>query len=260
MAPSSKPILVLVPGASQSPSHYEYLLHLLQSNGYGTLSALLPSTGYNTSRITAQDDANYIRSRMLLPVLDVEEHDVILITHSYSGMPGSAAAKGLGKSERASQKKKTSVLGQIFLAAMIPKGGDGKDVTAMFGGQMPPHIVVDEPGNMIRCPDPKPPLYQDIPEEMANVAVASCMNPCLSSWTTPCPPASWNETAYHGRCAFIRTIQDRCIPYHIQNMMINASEQEWILQDIDSGHSPQLSQPEKLADIILELVKHFETM
>ena len=146
MAPLSHPILVLVPGASQSPSHYAYLLHLLQSKGYGTLSALLPSTGSNAPPVTAQDDTDYVRSRMLLPVLDVEEHNVILITHSYSGMPGSAAAKGLGKADRVAQKKKTSILGQIFLSALIPKGGDGKDVTAMFGGQMPPHIVVDVSG------------------------------------------------------------------------------------------------------------------
>ena len=113
---------------------------------------------------------------------------------------------------------------------------------------------------MLRCPDPVPPLYQDVPEELANVAVASCMNPSLSSWITPCPPASWDEKGYQGRCAFIRTTQDQCIPYDVQNMMIKATEQDWILRDLDSGHSPQLSQPEKLADVILELVKQFETM
>ncbi|KAI1205284.1 uncharacterized protein F4807DRAFT_286820 [Annulohypoxylon truncatum] len=43
--PTSRTLFVVVPGASQSPSHYGYLLHLLQSKGYPTLSALLPSTG-----------------------------------------------------------------------------------------------------------------------------------------------------------------------------------------------------------------------
>ena len=43
-------------------------------------------------------------------------------------------------------------------------------------------------------------------------------------------------------------------------MMIEASGQEWILRDVDSGHSPQLSQPEKLADFIVELAKQFEEM
>lgn len=47
--PISRTLFVVVPGASQSPSHYGYLLHLLQSKGYPTLSALLPSTGMRKS-------------------------------------------------------------------------------------------------------------------------------------------------------------------------------------------------------------------
>ena len=125
-----------------NPSHYAYLLHLLQSQGWPPLTALLPGTGTYVGT-TAQNDTDYIRTHMLLPVLDVEKHDVILLLHSYSGMSGSAAAKGLGKEERAAQGKSTAVLGQIFISAMIPKGGDGEPIISLFGGQMPPHIVVD---------------------------------------------------------------------------------------------------------------------
>lgn len=80
--PTSRPVFVIVPGASQSPSHYAHLIHLLQSHGYPTLSALLPTTGTGAN-VTAQDDTDYIRSRMILPVLDIEKHDVILVMHSY---------------------------------------------------------------------------------------------------------------------------------------------------------------------------------
>ena len=142
MASLSKPVFVLVPGAAQTPSHYAYLQHLLMSQGYGALSALLPTIGTGAP-VTAEDDAEYIRSRMLLPVLDLEKHDVIMISHSYSGMPASAAARGLGKVDRAAEGKTTSVLGQIFIASILPRGGDGKDVVATFGGQLPPHIRVD---------------------------------------------------------------------------------------------------------------------
>ena len=58
-------------------------------------------------------------------------------------MPGSAAALGLGKEDRAKEGKTTSVLGQIFISSILPKGGDGKDVVATFGGQLPPHISVN---------------------------------------------------------------------------------------------------------------------
>ena len=142
MALSSKPVFVIVPGASQTPAHYGYLQHLLLSQGYGVTSAVLPSVG-NTESITAEVDAEYVRSRMLLPVLDVEKHDVILVSHSYSSVPASAAAKGLGKADRAAEGKSTSILAQIFISALLPRGGDGKDIVATFGGQLPPHIRDD---------------------------------------------------------------------------------------------------------------------
>lgn len=139
---SNKPVFVLVPGASQNPAHYAYLLHLLQTEGYGVSSALLPSIGAQES-VSAADDADYVRSRLLLPLLDVGERDIILISHSYSGMPASAAARGLGKADRAAEGKTTSVLGQIFIATLLPKGGDGLSVVDNFGGHLPPHMRVD---------------------------------------------------------------------------------------------------------------------
>ena len=60
-----------------------------------------------------------------------------------TGIPGGAAAKGLGKQERTAQGKATSVIGQIYIAALVTPGGDGKSIRDLFGGQMPPHIVVD---------------------------------------------------------------------------------------------------------------------
>ena len=112
------------------------------THGYSVVSALLPSVS-SSAPITTQDDTDYVRSRMLLPVLDGEQHDVIMISSSYSGLPASAAAYGLGKADRAAEGKTTSVLGQIFIASVLTKGGDGKDVMATFGGQLPPHIQAD---------------------------------------------------------------------------------------------------------------------
>ena len=139
---SKRPFFVIVPGASQNPTHYGYLAHLLQLAGYPTFSALLPSIGA-TEKVTVEEDAVYIRDKMLIPVLDHEEHDVIVLFHSYSSIPGSAAVKGLSKAERTAAGKKTGVLGQIHLATLLAKGGDGVDIVGAFGGQYPPHIRPD---------------------------------------------------------------------------------------------------------------------
>ncbi|CAL8584660.1 hypothetical protein XPA_010248 [Xanthoria parietina] len=259
MAPSSKPVFVLVPGSAQNPSHYAYLKHLLLSQGYGVLSALLPTVGTGAN-VTVADDAEYIRSRMLLPVLDNEKHNVILISHSYGGLPASAAARGLGKSDRAAEGKTTSVLGQIFIAAILAKGGDGKDLVASFGGQLPPHIQVDEQENLIKCADPKPPLFHDLPPVLADAAVLSSMDQSLTSFRSPCPAASWDTEAFKGRCAYIRTVNDQAVPYEVQNVLLQGTGQEWITRDIETGHSAQLAAPEKLSSFIIEIAKQFEAM
>jgi hypothetical protein len=145
---SNRPFFVLLPGGSQNPTHYGYLAHLLQLAGYPTYSALLPSVGAS-GKVTTEDDMTYIRDRMILPILDYECHDVILVMHSYSGVPGSAAALGLGKKERMAQGKKTGVIGQIYFAAILQKGGDGVDIFTASGGSFPPYIRPDVSSNLV---------------------------------------------------------------------------------------------------------------
>jgi len=53
---STRPFYVIIPGASQTPSHYAQLSHLLQLAGYPTLCATLPSLGA-TENVTAEDDS-----------------------------------------------------------------------------------------------------------------------------------------------------------------------------------------------------------
>ncbi|KAL8798185.1 MAG: hypothetical protein Q9182_006877 [Xanthomendoza sp. 2 TL-2023] len=223
------------------------------------MSAVLPTAGTGAS-VTVEDDTEYIRSRMLLPVLDIENRNVLMISHSYGGMPASAAAHGLSKTDHATEGKTTSVLGQIFIAAILARGGDGKDVVATFGGQLPPHIQTDEKENLIKCEDPKPPLFHDLPPVLADAAVLSCISQSLKSFQSPCPAATWHTEAFKGRCAYIRTVNDRAIPYEVQNMMLEGSGQEWITRDIETGHSAQLAAPETLKNIIIEVSKQFEAM
>jgi hypothetical protein len=43
-------------------------------------------------------------------------------------------------------------------------------------------------------------------------------------------------------------------------MLLDGTGVEWIVKDIESGHSAQLAQPEKLVTILVDLVKGFETL
>lgn len=250
----SRPIFVIVPGASQTPSHYAHLMHLIHSHGYGTLTALLPSGGA-TRPVSAQEDAEFIRSCMLLPVLDTEGRDVILVMHSYAGLPGSAAARGIGKVDRIAQGKTTCVLGQIFISTILPRGGDGGDVIATLGGKWPPFINIH--GDRIKSDQPRIPLYADVKSPFDKAAELSCISQSITCFTSPCPITSWHAEEFRGRCAYVRTLHDQAVPYDIQTMMLKGTEQEWIIRDIATGHSPQLAAPEELTDIILDVAREF---
>ncbi|KAH7130095.1 hypothetical protein B0J11DRAFT_482395 [Dendryphion nanum] len=255
---STRPFIVILPGGSQNPTHYGYLAHLFQLAGYPTYSALLPSVGAS-EKITTEDDMVYIRDRMILPILEHEEHDVILLMHSYGGVPGSAAALGLGKKERLAQGKKNGVIGQIFFAAILNKGGDGVDLFTASGGSFPPYLRPDPDANVIRCDDRIPPLYPEVPLTLADAAAASTMAQGLTSFYSPCPRASWDSEEFKDRVAYIRTVNDTGLPIFVQQMMIdNAKGVDWIIKDIKSDHSPHLSKPEEFSELVVELVRKFE--
>ncbi|PVH96492.1 hypothetical protein DM02DRAFT_687626 [Periconia macrospinosa] len=257
---SSRPFFVIIPGGSQNPTHYAYLAHLLQLAGYPTFSGLLPSVGAS-KKVTIKDDMDFIRERMILPILDIEQRDIILIMHSYSGIPGSAAALGLGKQERLAQGKKTGVIGHIYFSAILHEGSDDDEphLISLSGGAFPPYLRADPETNLVYCDDRIPPLYPDVPPTLADAAAASTVPQGLTSFNSPIPRASWNSKEYKGRVAYIRTLKDTCIPLEMQQGMVDSTGSvEWILKDIESGHSPQLSHPEKFSGMVLELAKVFE--
>lgn len=128
------------------------------------------------------------------------------------------------------------------------------------GGKISVLTGVQEDENLLRCDDPKPPAFHDVPPVLADAAALSIISSGLTSVKSPCPAATWDTEAFKDRCAYIRTLHDRALPYEAQNMMLEATGQKWITRDIETGHSPQLAAPEKLSGIILELAKHFEAM
>ena len=57
------------------------------------------------------------------------EKDVLLVLHSYGGVPGCGAINGLEKSVRESRGGRGGVIGCVFIAAMLPlKGQSLSDV------------------------------------------------------------------------------------------------------------------------------------
>jgi len=110
---SGKPTIVLVPGAWHQPAIYSGVVENLSKAGYSSVSLPLPSVGANPPHSDFSGDVAAIRN--CLTNLVSEEKDVILVVHSYSGLPGGEAPKGLAKKDRESHGLKGGVIRYVVI-------------------------------------------------------------------------------------------------------------------------------------------------
>lgn len=131
-SPPKKVTFLIVPGSFSTPPAYDLLVHHLQhARGYPAraLALLSANDGTRQPPATGADDAAHLR-REILSVLDgdndsegEEATDVVLAVHSYGGIPGTSALRGLGRADRAAQGKRTAVVGLVYVASFVlPRG------------------------------------------------------------------------------------------------------------------------------------------
>ena len=137
----TKPHVFIVPGAWHPASAYRQFQEQLESSGYPTFTATLPSVGSSSpTTATCSEDTNFVR-RQLLPLIENEGKDVLLLTHSYGGIAGAGAAHGLSKTTRTQEGKKGGVIGLIYLSAFVVP--EGTSLLMALGGKHAPFLVPD---------------------------------------------------------------------------------------------------------------------
>ena len=137
----AKPTVVCVPGAWHTPEIYDQVMNILDSHGYPTISLSLPSVGANPPKPDFADDVMAITT--CLTSLVSEEKEVILVMHSYTGMPGTEAPIGLGKKERMTKGLKSGVIRIVYIMAYaMTEGFQPTASDAQFPGWMKPDLAV----------------------------------------------------------------------------------------------------------------------
>lgn len=129
-----KPSIVLVPGPWHSPEHYSILRAFLERNGYEMFSQSNPSCNSVTpdSESAAKDTA-FIKDHVLMPLLAAGKK-IVLVLHSYGGLPGAAAAKGLSLVERHAAGQPGGIVGLVFISALVAH--EGQSFLSMSPGQI----------------------------------------------------------------------------------------------------------------------------
>jgi hypothetical protein len=121
---SSKPIIVFVPGAWHTPEYFELVEMRLKSAGYQYFGVRTPSVRKEPPfPKDGGDDVDAVRDTLNSAIGD--GNDVVVVMHSYGGIPGSAACKGMSKEDRIKEGKKGGVIKLVYIASFaLPEGAN----------------------------------------------------------------------------------------------------------------------------------------
>lgn len=144
----SKPSIAFVPGSFILVESYQPIFDAISEAGYEIKGIRLPSIGPGSRQGTNNlapsmyDDAATIARE----VESLTDHgkDVIIIGHSYGGVPMSQCTKGLGKEERKAQGKPGGIVRLAYMAALVPAlGKSGVDILGELPEDTRPSVEVD---------------------------------------------------------------------------------------------------------------------
>lgn len=150
---STRPTLVLIPGAWHVAEHYDLLTPLLEKEGYTCHALTLPSVGANPALTSLDPDVQTIRKHVIA-LLD-EGKDVVVVMHSYGGIPGGSAMRGLSKTDRQKAGEKGGgVVGLVYICSwMIDEGMSMIEARGGRGGKGgPATLKIEVSGGLLMGP------------------------------------------------------------------------------------------------------------
>ncbi|KAF2220277.1 Alpha/beta hydrolase fold-1 [Elsinoe ampelina] len=245
----TKPTIVLVPGSFSPPAAYTEIISLLRAASFPAAAIQLPTTTkrYPLEPATLADDAAHIRR--VAETLIGQGKEVVVVCHSYGGAPTSEALVGVG------------VKRIIYMTSIAPKVGE--DIATALGGDALSGIEV----KALMTNDMKD-GYMHIDASLSAGAIANDMSWELAyekvllfphhsavSFSEPLTQAAYKEVPV----SYILCTNDLIVKPDQQRQFIDniqsASSNKASVVEIDSGHCPMWSVPEKLRDVIISEVE-----
>jgi alpha-beta hydrolase superfamily lysophospholipase len=146
---SSYPVLVLVHGAWHHPSHYKLLVESFSNEGFQDIVTPRNPTSGSIEQVVDKsypDDVQVIQEA-IAPFLDAGR-DLVLVAHSYGGVPAASSLKGNTVLERAEKGLRVGIRGLVSIAAfLLPQKGlplfqpDGTQYGPTFDVQVCHNII-----------------------------------------------------------------------------------------------------------------------
>lgn len=249
----SKPVFVVVPGAWHGPESFFPVTQFLVKHGYTVDTVSLASVGSSVPLSGFEGDVSNATAA-------IKKHadmgsDIVLVMHSYGGVPGSSACRGLLKTDRKASSRIGGVVHLVYIAAFAIE--EGVCLMDGLGGSPMPWWKFDDEKVSMTAEDPIPTFYNDIADEGTLHGLVSGLKPqTYDSFWGKATYTPWLEIS----ATYILCSKDNALPFEAQQDMVanaeNAIEDrgcEGVKMNtttLETSHTPFVSQPKKVAEVL----------
>lgn len=185
-----------------------------------------------------QPDVGMIR-RMIEEVVD-NGQDVVLFMHSYAGVVGCEACKGLDKQSRQEQGQSGGVIRLFFCAAFLAP--EGASLLDMLNGKPLPWFNISDDQMTVNPANPEGTFYNDVDPVIVRETKTTLKSHSYQTFYSKLTYPAWRDIPV----TFLFCKKDKAIPIEAQEGMVAASKVDVIREMADAGHSPFLSVPDQV--------------
>jgi pimeloyl-ACP methyl ester carboxylesterase len=266
----AKPAFIFLHGAWHRPSCFDQVRDLLKTgHGITSLTVTNPSTAGDVNLGLKDDVAN---ARAIITNELDKGQDVIVVAHSYGGFVASSAIKGLTQSRSSKRPEQEQVdesstqghvIGLVLITSMLFPSDrafiDNFPQDLPFGWWLNNNTTgfAELLGS---SSDKREVFYNDMPAHAAEEATKHLMPQSLKSFYED------GDVAYAGWMDvptwFIAATQDHTGPVGFHRAMVVAAQElgaDVTMRELNTSHSPFLSQPEEVVKVIVDAAKVFES-
>ncbi|CAG8970987.1 hypothetical protein HYALB_00007655 [Hymenoscyphus albidus] len=253
----SKPSIIFVTGSFSVPALYDSMFEAVRARGYEIqgfhhlTAGLRAREGRPGEPPTMYDDAAALHA--MAEKLADEGKDVILVSHSYGGVPVSECTKGVSKIEREQQGKKGGIIHIAYMTSVVPAIGESLATAQQSRSDIP--IKILDNGWMIQ-EDPAAIaalILPDLPADVELIAKFTCHSAVSFS----------NELTYAGYkdipTSYLLCEIDATIPVERQKRAIENIEKlsgkKVAVTSINAGHIPHVSALPEVVDWIVDVAE-----
>lgn len=222
------------------------ILH--NQHGYKCVPVSLRSIGCTpgAKHKGVEEDTQEVRNTILSELSANPDVDVVVVAHSYGGIPAMNSLQDLDRSPRAAAGHKNAVSAAAIICGFVLRRGETLTDAVRHHPPENPIFDISEDGYAVTC-DPMRHFYHELPQ-------AEAKHWC--SLLQPQPLVAYGgAVSWEGYklvpTSYLLATEYRAVPIESQRDMVECVKPAVLrTEEIACGHSPYLSVPERVAEFV----------